>query len=174
MSFDRTGNLLGALALVTTDRTAEAASGAAGRSHSAAAALSWMHQFDQSPSVETLRRVLGLTSSGTVRLVDSLVADGYARRGAGPDARTTSVSLTAAGHRTATKVAKARGSVLEEALGSLSDAERQALEELHSKLLVSLIRGPDATRWMCRMCDTGVCRADAGCPVTNVIRTRQA
>jgi DNA-binding MarR family transcriptional regulator len=173
VSFDRAGNLLGALALVTTDRTAAAVSEAAGRSASAAAAVSWMHQFDQSPSVDRLRRVLGLTSSGTVRLVDRLVADGHAQRGEGPDGRTTTVSLTAAGHRAAVKVAEARGSVLEEALRSLSEAERQTLEELHSKLLVSLIRGPGATRWMCRMCDTGVCRADAGCPITNVVHARR-
>jgi DNA-binding MarR family transcriptional regulator len=131
-----------------------------------------MHQFDQRPSVETLRSVLGLTSSGTVRLVDRLVADGYAERGAGSDGRTTSISLTAAGRRAAAKVASARAAVLEAALSSLDAAERQTLEALHSKLLVSLIRGPGANRWMCRMCDTGVCRADAGCPVTNVVHER--
>jgi len=39
-------------------------------------------------------------------------------------------------------------------------------------MLVSQMRGPDAVRWMCRMCDTGACRAEVGCPVTNVVRER--
>jgi DNA-binding MarR family transcriptional regulator len=172
LGFDRTGNLLGALALVVTDRTAEAVAAAAGRSESAAAAISWLHQFQQQPSVDLLRRVLGLTSSGTVRLLDRLEAEGYVRRGPGADRRTTSVSLTAAGRRTAEKVAAARAGVLEEALASLTDAERESLEALQSKILVSLMREPGSVRWMCRMCDTGACRAGAGCPVTRVVRER--
>jgi DNA-binding MarR family transcriptional regulator len=173
VSFDRTGNLLGALSLVVTDRTGEAVAEAAGRSDSAAAALSWLHQFQQQPSVDLLRRVLGLTSSGTVRLLDRLAAEGYIARGPGADGRSTSISLTAAGRRAAERVAAARAKVLEHALRSLSDEERQTLEELHSKLLVGLMRDPSATHWMCRMCHTAVCRADAGCPVTNRVRSTQ-
>ncbi len=55
---------------------------------------------------------------------------------------------------------------------SLSEDERRTLEALASKMLVSQMRGPDAVRWMCRMCDTGACRAEVGCPVTNVVRER--
>ncbi|HKV88866.1 MAG TPA: MarR family winged helix-turn-helix transcriptional regulator [Candidatus Dormibacteraeota bacterium] len=174
MPFDRTGNLLGALSLVVIDRTAEAVSGSTRRSESEAAALSWLRQFNHRPSVDLLGRVLGLSSSGTVRLLDRLGAAGYVSRGAGPDGRTISVSLTAAGRRAAEKVAAARAEVLEHALRSLSDQERQSLERLQSKMLVSLMREPGATRWMCRMCHTGVCRAGPGCPVTNVVRKRQA
>jgi len=172
MGFDRTGNLLGALSLAVADRTADAVAEVAGRSHTAAAALSWMHQFQQRPSVDLLRRVLGLTSSGTVRLVDRLTEDGYLKRGPGPDGRTTSLSLTASGRRAAQKVAGARAEVLEHALRSLTEDERRSLEALHSKLLVSMIRTPDATRWMCRICDVGACRRDKGCPVTNRVRER--
>jgi DNA-binding MarR family transcriptional regulator len=172
MSFDRTGNLLGALSLTVADRTADAVAEAAGRSHTAAAALSWMHQFQQRPSVDLLRRVLGLTSSGTVRLIDRLEEDGYLERGPGPDGRTTSVSLTESGTRAAQKVALARAKVLEHALSTLTEDERRTLEELHSKMLVSLMRNPDAVRWMCRICDVDACRRDQGCPVTNVVRER--
>jgi hypothetical protein len=42
-----------------------------------------------------------------------------------------------------------------------------------SKLLAGLIRGPGAVRWMCRLCDTGVCRGtEGGCPVGNAVRAR--
>lgn len=172
MSFDRTANLLGALSQAVADRTADAVAEAAGRSQTAAAALSWMHQFQQRPSVDLLRKVLGLTSSGTVRLLDRLEQDGYLKRGPGPDGRTTSISLTPSGKRAAQKVAAARAKVLEDLLGPLTEAERRVLEALQAKLLVSLIRTPDAERWMCRICEVGVCRRDQGCPVTNVVRER--
>ena len=89
---DQAANLLGALSLVITDRTAEAMAGAGGRPETAAVALSALVHFLDHPSVDRLRQVLGLTSSGTVRLVDRLVAAGYLERGPGPDGRTTSVA----------------------------------------------------------------------------------
>lgn len=42
---------------------------------------------------------------------DCSSADGYVKRGPGPDDRTISVSLTAAGRRAATKVSAARAAV---------------------------------------------------------------
>ena len=174
MAFDRTGNLLGALALVLSDRMTEALGSEMGKSPSAAAALSWLHHFHQQPTVDLLRRVLGLTSSGTVRLLDGLVAEGYVERGAGSDGRATLISLTPAGRAAAVQLAAARGKVLEQALGPLSSAERRSLEKLTSKLLIGLMRGPGAIRWMCRLCDTGVCWAGPGCPVTNTVRRRRA
>jgi len=170
VGFDRTGNLLGALSLVVTDRMGEAVSEAAGRSDSAAAALSWLHQFQYRPSVDLLRRVLGLTSSGTVRLLDRLAAEGYISRGPGPDGRTISISLTPAGRAAAERVATARAEILEHVLRVLTDEERRVLEGLEAKMLVGLMRGPGATGFMCRMCQTGACREGSGCPVTNAIR----
>ena len=131
-----------------------------------------MHFLDR-PTVDLLRQVLGLTSSGTVRLVDRMAESGYVRRGPGPDGRSTSISLTGAGRAAAEQVAAARTGVLLAALGGLSPAERETLRELMSKLLAGLIRGPGAVRWMCRLCDTGVCRgAEGGCPVGNAARER--
>ena len=63
------------------DRAADAVAEATGRSESAAAALSALLHFLDRPSVELLRQVLGLTPSGTVRLVDRLEQAGYVRRG---------------------------------------------------------------------------------------------
>ncbi|HEX6351255.1 MAG TPA: MarR family transcriptional regulator [Candidatus Dormibacteraeota bacterium] len=174
MALDRTGNLLGALALVLTDRMTEAMAAEGGASASAAAALSWLHQFQQQPTVDLLGRVLGLTSSGTVRLLDRLVAEGYVERGSGTDGRATVISLTPAGRAAAENLALARGKVLDQALRSLSPAERRALEKLHSKLLIGLIRDPGGVRWMCRLCDTGACWAGPGCPVTNTVHARLA
>jgi DNA-binding MarR family transcriptional regulator len=170
---DRTGNLLGALSLVVSDRTADALTEAAGHGETAAAALSALHQFLDRPSIDLLRQVLGLTSSGTVRLVDRLEAAGYVRRRPGADGRSTVVSLTPAGRRAARRVAAARAAVLEGALAALSPAERRTLDGLASKLLVGLMRGPGAVRWMCRLCDLGACGREQGhCPVANAAGDR--
>src|SRR5438045_2047322 len=92
------------------------------------------------PAVGLLRRVLGLTSCGTVRLLDGLVAAGYVERGAGADGRATLSSLTPAGRAAAVQMAAARGKVLEQALGPLSSEERRSLEKLTSKLLIGLMQ----------------------------------
>lgn len=117
--------------------------------------------------------MLGLTSSGTVRLVDRLAEAGYVRRGPGSDGRSVSVELTGQGREAAEAVSVARAGVLGGALAALSPDERAVFEQLMSKMLAGMIRGPGATRWMCRLCDTGVCRgAPGGCPVGNAARAR--
>lgn len=158
-------NLVGSLALALSDRTDAAMSAACGLSVSAATALSALHHFLDRPSIDLLRQVLGLTSSGTVRLVDTLVSAGYVRRRAGADGRSTAVTLTAAGRAAAKRVIAARADVLTSALAPLSPSERILLAGLVGKILVGLVR-PGATRWNCRQCDTGVCRS-TGCPVGN-------
>lgn len=163
--FDRAANLLGALSLVVADRAADATAAAAGRSESGAAALSALLHFLDRPSVDLLRQVLGLTSSGTVRLLDRLADSGYIRREPGADGRSTSVTLTDVGKRAALQVTQARARVLTGALAALSPAERATFEQLAGKMLVGMRRGPGATRWICRLCDIGVCRgAGSGCP----------
>ncbi len=175
MSLDRAGNLLGALALSVADRTSDSVGDAAGQSQTAAVALSALHHFLDDPSIDLLRRVLGLTPSGTVRLIDRLEEAGYVKRRPGRDGREVSLRLTAAGRRAAERVTAARGEVLDDALATLSPAERREFEQLLGRVLPSLIRGPGATRWMCRLCDTGACGRDEGrCPVANAARERFA
>jgi len=172
-AIDQTANLLGALSLVLADRMADAMGGADGKPGSAAAALSALLHFLDRPTVDLLRRVLGLTSSGTVRLVDRMTESGYVERGPGNDGRSTAVMLTGAGRAAAERVAAARAEVLEGALGGLTDADRDALRKILGTMLVTMMRGPGATRWMCRLCDTGACRgAEGGCPVGNAARER--
>lgn len=171
--FDRAANVFGALSLVIADQIADAVSDAAGRSESAASALSALLHFLDRPSVDLLRQVLGLTSSGTVRLVDRLAESGQVERGLGPDARTTAVTLTGQGRLAGERVTQARAEVLGRALAVLSPAERADFERLAAKVLVGMMRGPGATRWICRLCDIGVCRgAVGGCPAGNAARDR--
>lgn len=167
-AFDAVANRLGALALRVADRMQVAVSADGTRSPSAATALSVIERFYvRPPSVDELRRVLGLTSSGVVRLVDGLEADGLVTRGRGSDARVTVVALTRDGRRQARAVTDARAAVLTDALGVLSADERAMLAGLVDRVLEGLVRGPRPGPAMCRLCATEVCGAARGepCPV---------
>jgi DNA-binding MarR family transcriptional regulator len=168
-----TANLLGALALSLHDRTSAAIADVTGQGETGAAALSALGQFLDQPTIGTVDQVLGLSPSGAVRLIDRLEADGYLRRAPGSDGRSRSVRLTRSGKAAAARVAEARAQALEGALSSLSDRERQDLDRLASRLLVGLMRGPGARRWMCRLCDMTACGREEGrCPVANAARER--
>ena len=165
---DRTANTLGALALVIADQMADATAEAAGRAESAPAALAALLHFLDKPSVGRLRQVLGLSPSGTVRLLDRLEAAGLVERESTTDRRSSVIVLTAAGRAVAEGICRARADVLGQVTAVLSADERAQLDALVGKLLVGQMRAPGATRWICRLCDTGICRGSAGgCPVGN-------
>jgi DNA-binding MarR family transcriptional regulator len=174
-SLERPANLLGALALVVSDQMADATAAAAGRSDSAPAALAALLHFLDRPSVDLLRQVLGLTSSGTVRLLDRLAESGYIERAEGADRRSTSVLLTEQGDAVARAVCQARAELLDRVLSALTPREQAVFDRLAGKMLVGMMRAPGAVRWGCRLCDTGICRgAPGGCPVRNAARKRYA
>lgn len=166
-------NVLGALARIVTDRTDEAVAAAAGQSVTAAAALSALHHFLDRPTVDMVGRVLGLSHSGAVRLVDRLAAAGYVTRGAGDDGRSRAVTLTRKGQRAAARVSEARASLLTAALAELSTVEREQLHGLLGRVLGTLVRekvtaAPGEGGWTCRLCDTAACgRPEGTCPAAN-------
>jgi MarR family transcriptional repressor of emrRAB len=160
--FDRGANLLGALGLRVADRIRAAVT--ADTSESAATALSAIHNFLDAPRIDQLAQVLGLSSSGTVRLVDDLAAKGFVVRRRGSDARESVVTLTSAGRRTAQRVVRARAATLVEALAPLSKSERAAFVTIAEKILIGLVHGPRGRGWMCRLCDTATCGAQRGQP----------
>jgi DNA-binding MarR family transcriptional regulator len=174
---EREANVLGALATIITDRTAAAVTEAAGGALSDAIALAALHHFLDRPTIDRVGRVLGLTPSGAVRVVDRLAAGGYVGRGAGADGRSRTVALTAKGQRVARRVAAARARVLNGALDGLTPTERQTLHDLLGRVLGTLVtdkirRAPEAGGWTCRLCDTAACgRASGDCPAANAGRT---
>ena len=179
---DRDANILGALALIITDQTEAAIVTAAGHSTSAAAALSALHQLLPQATVDTMRRVLGLTPSGAVRLVDRLADSGHVTRGPGPDGRSRSVRLTREGRRVARRVAQARADVVSKALAGLSADERATLTDLLERVLAALVTekvttAPGVGGWTCRLCDAQACgRTYDQCPAASAARAalRQA
>src|SRR5262249_53399256 len=133
-------NVLGALSLVVTDEVRRAVTAAGDQAESDATVLSALEHFLDAPRVDQVAGVLGLTSSGTVRLVDRLERAGLVKRGAGDDARATTVTLTAAGRRHARRVTNARRDVLDGALTSLTATEREQLARLMGKVMGSVVR----------------------------------
>jgi DNA-binding MarR family transcriptional regulator len=165
---EQAANLLGALSAAVSDRVQEAVTDAAGGALNDATALSALLHFLDDPRIDQLAQVLGLTSSGTVRLVDRLERLGLAERSAGSDARATTIALTAAGRARAEEASGARTALLTRALAPLSPEERDHLGELAGKILVGIMRPSGPSGWMCRLCDTGRCRRPEGhCPVAN-------
>jgi MarR family transcriptional regulator, negative regulator of the multidrug operon emrRAB len=151
-------NAFGALSLAVADRMQEAMAGVAGHGASGPAALVALDGAAGGGSIDALRRLLGITHSGTVRLVDRLASAGLVERRVGADARAVAIHLTPPGRRLARRVLAAREAALEQVLAPLSPAQRHQLE----LLLEAMIEGIGDAR-MCRKCDTNRC---ADCPNT--------
>jgi MarR family transcriptional repressor of emrRAB len=152
----RSANLLGALSVAVVDRLRDSPS-----SDSAA----MITLSDRGPlTVEFLRRVIGLSHSATVRLVDRLAEAGLVERHAGLDARSISVRLTPRGRRRAAALRGQREKVLAETLAALDRHDRAAFGDLAEKLLAGMTTGRWQARFTCRFCDHGVCDS-RGCPI---------
>jgi DNA-binding MarR family transcriptional regulator len=159
----RTANLLGAHALVTTDRMRRAA----GMELSSAAVLSALSTFADGASIDGLRRVLGLSHSGGVRIVRRLAARGLIASEPDPaDRRAVRLHLTADGQRAARRVLGGRQEALAELLAPLGERETADLERLLERLLAAVTDDPGAANRICRLCDPVVCGHPDKCPVT--------
>jgi MarR family transcriptional regulator, negative regulator of the multidrug operon emrRAB len=159
----RAANLLGAHALVVCDRMREAA----GMELSSAAVLTALETFADGASIDALRRVLGLSHSGGVRIVNRLQDEGLVAREPDPaDRRAVRLHLTAAGAREARRLLAARQAALAPLLAGLAAREQAALERLLERLLASVTAGGEDANRICRLCDPGVCGHPSRCPVT--------
>jgi DNA-binding MarR family transcriptional regulator len=168
-------NVLGALALAVADETAQSVVTATGQSVTAAAALSALHEFLERPTLDQIRRVLGLTPSGAVRLIDRLAEAGLVTRGPGADGRTRSVILTEAGRRAAEAGAAARLTYLRDSLAPLTAAERETLDHLLGRVMAAVVDRKDGGAWICRQCDlTGCERSSGRCPAMNAATAKYA
>ena len=159
----RQANLLAAVSLALADRMRADVEHRAGRGGQAPAALAILVQ-QEGLSLEGLRAQLDVSQSATVRLVDCLVADGFLERRPGPDARTRALVLTRSGRARANRVLGARRAVMDEALATLSAAERTALERMLEKLPAALVPDRATADVVCRLCDLGSC-PQSSCPV---------
>lgn len=177
MADERLANVLGTFALALSDELEAATAQAAGHAGAGPAALVALSDLLGGRSVDDLRRAVGLTHSGGVRVVDRLVDDGLVERRPGPDGRSVALSLTPAGRRLAGQVGDARQAVLRRALDVLDDREQADLGALLDKLVGALVARRLEARaagaippggWLCRLCDTVACgRPEGRCPAAN-------
>lgn len=169
----RTLNMLGAFALALADRIAARAEVASNLHDTAASALVLITNHP-GESLDAIRRPLGLTHSGVVRLVDGLEAGGLVerRRRSEGDARAVALWPTPAGGRAAAKILSARAELLEPVLARASKADRKTLTAFLETALAELTEGRDQALSICRFCAEGTCRP-LGCPVEQaVLRTK--
>src|SRR3954469_13178902 len=89
-----TPQTFGALVLAVGDRVRESIEAVAGQGAAGPAALAARDGLAGGGSIDSLRRILGITHSGAVRLVDRLAAAGLVERRIGADARAVSIHLT--------------------------------------------------------------------------------
>ena len=155
---ERTGNLLGALALTLADHIGTG---------SDAAALITLRNYAEGEPLDLLRRALGLSHPGVVRLADRLQARGLVERHRSErDGRAVALRLTRAGRQAADAALAARGEAIGAALGTLEPAERRALAPMLERMLGAQTTDSTASLVICRMCDPDVCGHPADCPVT--------
>jgi DNA-binding MarR family transcriptional regulator len=153
-------NLIGAFVIAVGDELARSLEDASPDGPAAIMAIdTWTDE-----SIDFLSGALGLTHSGTVRLVDRLVAGGLAVKRPGIDGRTVAVRLTARGRAQARTLRARRYRVLDSLVASLSPTERRTVGIALSRWLASGSRSRVEARRACRLCDHPVCRG-ARCPI---------
>jgi len=158
-------NVLGAFAQAITDGVHEAIDDRAGPQ--GAAALVHLSKYGGEP-IDALRRPLGLSHPGCVRLVDRLEERGLVVREEGEDRRARSLRLTKVGASAARSVLRAREVALQRALAALSPKEQQTLGALVAKALGALVEDEAHALAVCRVCDYGAC-PDEACPVAQAL-----
>ncbi|MFT4182957.1 MAG: MarR family transcriptional regulator [Rhizobium sp.] len=161
----RLENLFGAMGLALVDKMEKAFADETGLGPSAVAAIV---QIGTEPglTIETLRRMIALSHSATVRLVDQLVTSDLVTRAGGVegDKRARSLQLTENGRLLFDRSLAARQAVIHRAFKLLGQEEAEQLGRLVEKLLPAFVDLGDDQDVVCRVCDQGVCDQDR-CPV---------
>jgi DNA-binding MarR family transcriptional regulator len=161
---DRTANLLAATAQLVDDAVARRVERVLPRTGSAPAALVTIAHF-RGLSIEQLRRALGLTHPGAVRLVNGLEADGLLRREK-RDARSVSLELTRRGAKVVERLEQARLDAVRDVLAPLSAAQQRQLEPLLAAVLGAQTHDDHDLRRICRLCSFEACESRGrACPV---------
>jgi MarR family transcriptional regulator, negative regulator of the multidrug operon emrRAB len=166
---DRTANLLGAVGLAVADRIEETARGILNHAGETPAALVVIG-YGLGPSNDQLRRILGLSHPGTVRLVDRLVGDGLVERRPGRDKRAIALYLTQRGKELREELLKQRLAAIRPFLAHLTEAEQETFAALLHKMLQSMEPTDLERCTLCRLCDDSVC---SDCPIPAEFRGRQ-
>lgn len=176
-------NMLGALSLGVTDAMREATEEVTGLTDAAPAAIIAIAETGPGTSIDDLRRMVGLTHSGAVRLVDRLVDAGYVERRAGRSGRSVGLTLTRRGGAMARKVRACRADAVGRGVASLDQADRLDLARLADMIITTVTEQRLARRAageepaggaLCRLCDFVACGRPRGlCPAARTAAERR-
>ncbi|ELY1973000.1 winged helix-turn-helix transcriptional regulator [Aeromonas salmonicida] len=157
-------NLLGAFATTIASNIEMEIAELNGRSLSYEAALVAINNHPND-GIDMLSKVLGLTHSGAVRLVNNLVHDGFVDRHQSKiDARAVVLCVTNTGRERANKILLAREKITSNVLDILNENEKERITPILEIILSAMTGNIIEARRICRFCDEGVCRK-TGCPV---------
>lgn len=158
---DRTANLLGVVGLAVAERIEQSSREIlrhAGETPAAVVVIG----YGLGPSNDQLRRILGLSHPGSVRLVDRLVSDGLVERRAAADRRAIALYLTEEGHARREALLTGRLAAIRPLIEPLSEAEQATLGGLLHRMLAAMETSDIERCTLCRLCDDRVC---SDCPI---------
>lgn len=158
----RTKNLFGALALAVADKLRTSSEYSSGHAAAMPAAIV---QIGASPneSIDSLSRLIGLSHSATVRIVERLEAEGLIQKKRGEDGRMALLALTASGRKTMEKILQSREKLLAAAMEDLDEHEWSELTRIIEKIMPRVISSRFDSDFACRLCDQRACPQDR-CP----------
>ena len=163
---ERTANLLGAFALLVHGQVERALQDHLGKGRSAAAAVLTIGTRPRG-SIEALSRILGLTHSAAVRLVEGLVRERMVIKLPGPDRRSSALVLGPQGESCCASLLKRRRGVLEQFLKRLPPQACQAVGQALGQMLEHSADSRQEAQHICRLCEHSVCKP---CPVGSTVR----
>ena len=163
-------NLVGAFATAVASEVETNISELGGRSLSHEVALVAIHNHPHE-TIDILSKVLGITHSGTVRLINTLEKEGLVERHKSPqDARSVVLCVTLDGRIRVESILKSREGVTSKLLESFDDNQKQDFLKLLEIAMSNLTDKEVEARRVCKLCNEGVCRK-FGCPVENAIKS---
>jgi DNA-binding MarR family transcriptional regulator len=157
---ERDLNVVGAFALAAADAMRQAAEQSLGQGASAPAALITIGAYPER-TIEQLRRPLGLSQPGALRLVERLEEAGWVARRAA-NGRGVALSLTAAGENVTAELLRARDASLARLLSPLSASQVRQMAAAAEVVLAAQTDGRHDLERLCRLCDRDHC---PDCPV---------
>lgn len=162
-------NLIGAFATSVSTAISLQVSTLGGRSLNHEAALVAINNHPDE-TIDMLSKVLALTHSGAVRLINALEQEGLvARHKSTQDARSVVLRTTQQGSERVRDILNKREAATFKVIEHFSDEQKQLFTELLETTMANLTNKQIEARRVCRLCDEDVCRK-LGCPVEKTIK----
>ncbi|WP_024610246.1 MarR family transcriptional regulator [Pseudoalteromonas sp. TB64] len=162
-------NLIGTFATSVSNDIEKQIAELGGRSLSHEAALVTIYNHPNE-TIDVLSKVLGLTHSGAVRLINTLEKEELVKRQKSlKDARSVVLRTTDKGSKRVELILSNRETATSKILSNFNTEQKQSFLSLIEIALGTLTSEQIEARKICKLCNEGVCRKQ-GCPVENAIK----